>query len=42
MVAAIEANNIKPVVDKVFSLDKTREAYQYQWDQNHCKYISSH
>lgn len=30
MVAAIEANDIHPVVDqKVFTLDKTREAYEY-------------
>ncbi|KAI9821768.1 MAG: hypothetical protein M1827_002349 [Pycnora praestabilis] len=33
---AIEANNIKPVVDKkVFSLDELKEAYQYMWDQKH-------
>ena len=33
---AIEANNIKPVVDeKVFKLEETREAYQYMWDQKH-------
>ena len=36
MVRAIEANNIKPVIDKqVFSLDKTREAYEYMWQQRH-------
>jgi NADPH:quinone reductase-like Zn-dependent oxidoreductase len=30
MVRAIEANDIHPVVDeKVFSLDKAREAYEY-------------
>lgn len=30
MVAAIEANDIKPVVDEtVFTLDKVREAYEY-------------
>jgi len=30
MIAAIEANNIHPVVDqKVFTLDQTREAYEY-------------
>lgn len=33
---AIEANDIKPVVDeKVFTLDETKEAYQYMWDQKH-------
>ena len=33
---AIEANNIKPVVDeKVFKLEETKEAYQYMWDQKH-------
>ncbi|CAD6567429.1 MAG: hypothetical protein ASARMPRED_000826 [Alectoria sarmentosa] len=36
MNAAIDANGIKPVVDeKVFSLEKTKEAYQYMWDQKH-------
>jgi len=33
---AIEANNIKPVIDsKVFTLDEVKEAYKYQWDQKH-------
>ncbi|KAH7355055.1 hypothetical protein BKA65DRAFT_475521 [Rhexocercosporidium sp. MPI-PUGE-AT-0058] len=33
---AIDANGIKPVVDqKVFSLEQTKEAYQYMWDQKH-------
>lgn len=33
---AIEANNIKPVVDKqVFALDQLKDAYQYMWDQKH-------
>ncbi|QIW99131.1 hypothetical protein AMS68_004649 [Peltaster fructicola] len=33
---AIDANNIKPVVDeKVFQLDELKEAYQYMWDQKH-------
>ncbi|KAI4134288.1 MAG: hypothetical protein LQ347_001651 [Umbilicaria vellea] len=33
---AIDANGIKPVVDeKVFSLEETKEAYQYMWDQKH-------
>lgn len=36
MTRAIEANNIKPVVDKkVFKLAETKEAYQYMWDQKH-------
>ena len=33
---AIDANGIKPVVDeKSFSLEDTKEAYQYMWDQRH-------
>lgn len=33
---AIDANKIKPVVDKkVFGLEEVKEAYQYMWDQNH-------
>ncbi|KAI9761067.1 MAG: hypothetical protein M1835_008227 [Candelina submexicana] len=33
---AIEAKNIKPVVDKkVFSFEEAKEAYQYMWDQKH-------
>ncbi|KAL2039989.1 hypothetical protein N7G274_007392 [Stereocaulon virgatum] len=33
---AVDANNIRPVVDeKVFSLEEVKEAYQYMWDQNH-------
>jgi NADPH:quinone reductase-like Zn-dependent oxidoreductase len=36
MVRAIEANDIHPVVDeKVFSLDQTKEAYEYMWAQKH-------
>lgn len=36
MNAAIDASNIKPVVDeKVFGLEDTKEAYQYMWDQKH-------
>ncbi|KAI9042680.1 zinc-dependent alcohol dehydrogenase family protein [Aspergillus affinis] len=36
MVQAIEVNNIHPVLDtKVFSLDQTREAYEYMWAQKH-------
>ncbi|KAK5740805.1 hypothetical protein LTR17_004395 [Elasticomyces elasticus] len=33
---AIEANNIKPLIDeKVFKLEEVKEAYQYMWDQKH-------
>ncbi|KAH8880110.1 NAD(P)-binding protein [Thozetella sp. PMI_491] len=36
MVAAIEAANIKPVVDeRVFTLEKTKEAYEYLLSQGH-------
>lgn len=38
MVKAVEANGerLKPVVDeKVFSLDQTKEAYEYQFAQKH-------
>lgn len=36
MVAAVEANNIHPVLDKkVFNLDEAKEAYQYMWEQKH-------
>ncbi|XXH01925.1 hypothetical protein Hte_008287 [Hypoxylon texense] len=36
MVAAIEANDIHPVVDKeVFDFEKTKEAYEYMWQQKH-------
>lgn len=36
MNAAIEANNIKPVIDeKVFTLEQLKEAYQYMWESNH-------
>lgn len=36
MCAAIEANDIKPVVDgQEFTLDKVREAYDYMWDKKH-------
>ncbi|KAK7934771.1 NAD(P)-binding protein [Apiospora marii] len=36
MVAAIEANDIHPVVDKAqFSLEQAREAYDYMWAQKH-------
>lgn len=33
---AIEANDIKPVVDKeVFTLETAKEAYEYMWAQKH-------
>ncbi|KAI2606788.1 NAD(P)-binding protein [Hypoxylon sp. NC1633] len=36
MVAAIEAADIKPVIDQaVFDFEKTKEAYQYMWDKKH-------
>lgn len=36
MVRAVEANDIHPVVDKkVFDFEKSREAYEYQWSQQH-------
>ena len=31
----INANNLKPVVDKVFPFEKTLEAYQYLESQAH-------
>lgn len=36
MCAAIEANDLHPVVDeKVFKLKELKEAYQYMWEQKH-------
>lgn len=36
MIRAVEANNIHPVVDqKIFSLEQTRDAYEYMWAQKH-------
>ncbi|KAL1597771.1 hypothetical protein SLS60_008258 [Paraconiothyrium brasiliense] len=36
MNAAIEANDIHPIVDeKIFTLPELREAYEYMWDQKH-------
>jgi len=32
---AIEASDIKPVVEKVFGFEETKEAYQFVWDQRH-------
>ena len=35
MNAAIEANDLTPVVDRIFSMKEARDAYQYQADQVH-------
>ncbi|KAL0934772.1 zinc-binding dehydrogenase [Colletotrichum truncatum] len=36
MVAAIEANDIHPVVDEtIFTFEQAKEAYQYLWDAKH-------
>ena len=36
MVAAVEANDIHPVLDQTqFSLDKARDAYEHMWKQAH-------
>ena len=35
MSAAIEANNIKPIIDKVFEFEDAKSAYEYQWLQQH-------
>ena len=35
MNAAIEANNIKPIIDKVFQFENVKAAYEYQWSQQH-------
>ena len=35
MNAAIEANDIRPVVDRTFALEEAQAAYQYQADQAH-------
>jgi NADPH:quinone reductase-like Zn-dependent oxidoreductase len=36
MCAAIEANDLHPIVDeKVFELKDLKEAYEYMWDQKH-------
>ncbi|KAI1347062.1 hypothetical protein F5Y01DRAFT_330156 [Xylaria sp. FL0043] len=41
MVAAIEANDIHPVLDsKTFTLEKAKEAYEYQWSKGHVGKIS--
>ncbi|KAI0870462.1 hypothetical protein GGS24DRAFT_102245 [Hypoxylon argillaceum] len=41
MVAAIEANDIHPVLDsRVFSLEQAKEAYAYMWDKGHVGKIS--
>ncbi|CAF1268082.1 unnamed protein product [Adineta ricciae] len=35
MNAAIEANNIKPIIDKIFEFEDVKSAYEYQWSQQH-------
>ena len=35
MIAAIEANGIKPVLDQTFPLDKIAEAFGHQASQKH-------
>ncbi|KAI0432441.1 hypothetical protein F5Y09DRAFT_144408 [Xylaria sp. FL1042] len=41
MVAAIEANDIHPVLDsKTFTLEQAKEAYEYQWAKGHVGKIS--
>ncbi|WBW72584.1 alcohol dehydrogenase [Schizosaccharomyces osmophilus] len=35
MIACIEANDIHPLVDKVFPFEQLREAYDYLWSQKH-------
>ncbi|MEL6415289.1 MAG: zinc-binding dehydrogenase, partial [Pseudomonadota bacterium] len=35
MIAAIEASNIKPVLDKDFALDQIAEAFAHQASQQH-------
>jgi NADPH:quinone reductase-like Zn-dependent oxidoreductase len=35
MNAAIEAHQIKPIVDKVFEFEDLKSAYEYQWSQQH-------
>jgi len=42
MNAAIDANNIHPVVDKTFPFEQAKEAYQYQWDQKHVGKVVIH
>ncbi|CAF1118288.1 unnamed protein product [Adineta ricciae] len=35
MNAAIEANDIKPIIDKIFEFEDVKSAYEYQWSQQH-------
>lgn len=35
MNAAIEANNIKPIIDKVFQFEDVKKGYEYLWSQQH-------
>ncbi|KAM0199687.1 hypothetical protein ACHAQD_012260 [Fusarium lateritium] len=35
MLDCFEVNELRPVIDRVFSFDKTREAYDYLWSSTH-------
>ncbi|KAF4984262.1 hypothetical protein FDECE_17122 [Fusarium decemcellulare] len=35
MLACFEANEIRPVIDRVFSFEQTREAYDHLWSSTH-------
>ncbi|KPM36164.1 hypothetical protein AK830_g10414 [Neonectria ditissima] len=35
MLACFQANWIRPVIDRVFDFDQTREAYEYLWSASH-------
>ncbi|KAA8645413.1 hypothetical protein EYZ11_012049 [Aspergillus tanneri] len=35
MLDCFQANMIRPVIDKVFDFEKTKEAYEYLWRSNH-------
>ena len=35
MIAAVEANNLQPVIDKTFALPELAEAFRYQESQQH-------
>ena len=39
---AIDASNIRPVVDKTFTFEQAKEAYQYVWDQKHTGKVVIH
>jgi NADPH:quinone reductase-like Zn-dependent oxidoreductase len=35
LVRVIDANSIKPIIDKVFSFDQSKEAFEYLESQKH-------